>query len=319
MIATTSIHESQIDKVREGQRASVKIDAVGEVVFPAHVSRVAVLPDSSQGWMTPEIKVYRAEITLEGDTTALRPGMSASIDIQVADLKGVTYVPLHAVHRSGKVHYVWVVAEPEPLVRKVKVGLHNDKFIHVSEGLEAGEKILLSVPNLPAPVFGTPEEQKKSEEPTDATGTRGPEVTADTNGPSRGGSPGTGDGPVPGEGEGESGRQRRGPGGAGGGMQAWTALKDKAKAKFPDLAAKFDARGWQMDEDVKAALESDAELNAEFKKLSAQMQQMREGRQRGGGPRGGGPGGNQSGNPAPGTNGAQGQEGSAEKTERRER
>jgi HlyD family secretion protein len=152
--AKTSIHETQIDRMAAGQKVTIKVDAVPDQIFFGRVSRVSVVPDSRSSWFSPDIKLYTTKIQIFGDTTMLRPGQSASVEIQVADLKDVLAVPVQSINRQGRVLYVWKMVNDRPQAQIVKVGLTNDKFIEIKDGLKEGEKVLLREPEgIEAPTY----------------------------------------------------------------------------------------------------------------------------------------------------------------------
>ncbi|MFQ5503276.1 MAG: efflux RND transporter periplasmic adaptor subunit, partial [Planctomycetota bacterium] len=160
MKVKASIHESQVERVRAGLPVTMKVDALPDKVFFGRVKRVSVVPDSSSSWFNPEIKLYTTHIDLDGDTTDLRPGQSASVEIQVADLEDVLAVPVHAVHRRGRVLYAWKETASGPLAVPVKTGISNDQFVRILEGLAEGERIYLSEPRgVEAPDFAELNEQ----------------------------------------------------------------------------------------------------------------------------------------------------------------
>jgi len=146
MMAKIKIHESSYDRVSPGQKAEVTLDAFPDKIFPAIVTFVAPLPDSQSWWMNPDLKVYSAEVRLGGDTTMLKPGMSCSVEIEVADLDDVLFVPIQAVFRKGNTTYCYVKTSSGVVAKPVKLGLHNDRLIHVTEGLEKGDRVYLVPP-----------------------------------------------------------------------------------------------------------------------------------------------------------------------------
>jgi RND family efflux transporter MFP subunit len=155
MVVSVNVHESAVDKVRVGQPAIVMIDAATDRSFLGKVTFVAPLPDTQNQWLNPDLKVYRCEITLEGGAVGLKPGMSASAEIIIDELPDAIALPIHAVYRRGDHYFVYVVAaEGKAAIREVKLGLHNDQRVAISEGLAAGEKVYLSVPpGAPQPDF----------------------------------------------------------------------------------------------------------------------------------------------------------------------
>jgi hypothetical protein len=164
MTVVVSVHESSIDKIRMGQPAEVGIDAISEKSFLGKVTFIAPLPDSQNQWLNPDLKIYRCEITLGGDTSVLRPGMSASTEIVIDEIQDAIAVPLHAVRRRGDHYYCYVVgADKKPEIQEVKIGLHNDQHVAVLEGLREGQEIYLAEPpGAPQPKFGDAAETTKT-------------------------------------------------------------------------------------------------------------------------------------------------------------
>jgi len=155
MVVSVNVHESAVDKVKVGQPAIVMIDAAADRSFLGKVTFVAPLPDTQNQWLNPDLKVYRCEITLEGGVVGLKPGMSASAEIIIDELNDAIALPIHAVYRRGDHYFIYVVAaEGKAAIREVKLGLHNDQRVAITEGLAVGEKVYLSVPpGAPQPDF----------------------------------------------------------------------------------------------------------------------------------------------------------------------
>ena len=178
MIAKIKIHESAYDRVTEGLRAVVSLDAFPDKTFAGRMKFVAPLPDSQQWWMNPDLKVYTAEVQLGGDTTMLKPGMSCSVEIEVDTLEDVLFVPLASVFRKGNTTFCYVDTPAGVVAKPIKTGMHNNKQIHITEGLEEGDRVFLApprkadtieIPETEAPEVKThddsefPEVEKKSE------------------------------------------------------------------------------------------------------------------------------------------------------------
>jgi HlyD family secretion protein len=164
MVVVVSVHESAIDKVKAGLPAVVTIDARPDLSYVGKVTFIAPLPDAQNQWLNPDLKVYRCEITLGGDTHELRPGMSASAEIVIDELPDAIAIPLHAVYRRGDTYFVYADAgEGKCDIREVKIGMHNDQRVAVTEGLKEGDKVFLSVPSgAPTPKFSNESTKKQT-------------------------------------------------------------------------------------------------------------------------------------------------------------
>lgn len=162
MIVEIRVHEASVDKVRPGQRATIIVDAFPDKTFQGEVLKVAPLPDSQQGYLNPDVKVYTTKVSIEGSHDSVRPGMSAKVEILVDQLDDVLIVPVQAVAiREGK-KLCYVMASDTPQPRAVSTGAFNDIFVEIISGLEEGEQVLLNPPLLiePSAVAKLMEEHK---------------------------------------------------------------------------------------------------------------------------------------------------------------
>lgn len=140
------VQEASLTKVSVGNDVRVTVHALTGMEFRGRLSKIAVLPDASQSFWNPALKVYNCQIELSPPTEGLRPGMSCNIEIVVQELKDVVYVPIQSVLRVNGTPTVYVMGMMGPAPRAIKTGLDNNRMIHVIEGLEKGEKVLLSPP-----------------------------------------------------------------------------------------------------------------------------------------------------------------------------
>lgn len=95
----------------------------------------------------------------------LRPGMSAKVEIIIAQLKDILAVPVQCVsNRSGKkVCYVHAPGNNE--AREVQTGPYNDKFVQILSGLNEGDAVLLNPPRVFDQQQGTPVPENLPEMP----------------------------------------------------------------------------------------------------------------------------------------------------------
>ncbi len=150
MMAELSIHESALEKAEVGQAVRVTVPAVPGRVFRGRVAKIAPLPDQSS-WWNPDLRVYATEIHLEDELTGVRTGMSCRAEIIVAEYDDALYVPIQAITRSGGRPVAYVQDATGTLTkREVKIGLDNNRMVHVLEGLEEGELVALAPPLEPS-------------------------------------------------------------------------------------------------------------------------------------------------------------------------
>ncbi|HUS45513.1 MAG TPA: efflux RND transporter periplasmic adaptor subunit [Phycisphaerae bacterium] len=160
MIVSAKVHESVVKQVASGAPAYVTIDAHPEKRLTGRVTKVGVMPDRSASWLNPGLKTYLTEITLDETPAGLKPGMSAQVEIQVVDRPGVLQVPVSSVHLDKGYQVVYVRTPRGPEVRRVEVGLSNDRTVEIVSGLKEGEMVHLYKPD-GAPELDVPEKAKE--------------------------------------------------------------------------------------------------------------------------------------------------------------
>jgi HlyD family secretion protein len=163
MAVDTKIHETNIDKIAVGQRARITVDAMPDSSYFGTVLKIAPLPDPAAFLSNPDLKVYSTDVSVE-NSESLRPGMSAKVEIVIAQLKNVIAVPVQCISiRAGKkVCFVQTRSGSEE--REIKTGPYNDKFIQIVEGIKEGENVLLNPPR----VFDQPQNQPIPDDMTSA-------------------------------------------------------------------------------------------------------------------------------------------------------
>ena len=163
MMAEIDVHESSVDKVRPGQRAKIVMDAFPDKTLEGKVLKVAPLPSQERRWFSPDLKVYTTQVNIEGTHDFLKPGMSAKVEILVERLDDVIIAPVQTVANleGKKVSYCLTPDGVEQ--RVVQTGSFNDTFVQIIDGLQVGEKVLLSPPRLTeAKAKGKPEPRVES-------------------------------------------------------------------------------------------------------------------------------------------------------------
>ncbi|HOQ04951.1 MAG TPA: efflux RND transporter periplasmic adaptor subunit [Anaerohalosphaeraceae bacterium] len=145
-IAEVNVHEASLKKVHPGLPVVITVDALPGRRFMGKVDSIAPLPDAQSMWMNPDLKVYNTQISIEGEEPALRTGMSCKAEIIVAHYEDALYIPIQSVIQVGGQPTVYVLTGSAIEARPVKVGLDNNRMIHILEGLKEGEKVLLNPP-----------------------------------------------------------------------------------------------------------------------------------------------------------------------------
>lgn len=132
------VDETDIGRVRLGQKATFTVDSFPEREFKALVQAIypkAVIIDNVVYYDV----VHCIEEPLSGQ---LRPEMTTNVTISLDAGKGVLAVPLHAVSREQGKPVVYVLQEGQPVRRIIKTGWKDAEWIEVLSGLNEGERVV---------------------------------------------------------------------------------------------------------------------------------------------------------------------------------
>ena len=93
-----NIDEADIGTVKVGQTASFTVDAFTGRNFPARIETIEFSPETTDGVVT-----YKAILSVDNSDLALRPGMTATAQITVQEIKQALLVPNAALRYSPPV------------------------------------------------------------------------------------------------------------------------------------------------------------------------------------------------------------------------
>ena len=147
MRVNTKVHESQIDRMVKGLKARIRIDAFPGEVIEGTVESVAPLPDSSS-FFSSDVKVYTTQVSIDKPNPALRPGMTAQVEILINEYENVLALPVQAVLQVAGKDAVYLKKGDEWKRAEVELGDTNDQLIEVKKGLADGDEVALAPMNL---------------------------------------------------------------------------------------------------------------------------------------------------------------------------
>jgi HlyD family secretion protein len=146
MIAEMSLHESVLEKVREGMPCVITVEAVRGRQFTGRVRFKSTLPDQNSWMANPDLRVYRTEITFVDTDPDLKSGMSCNVEVVVQDLVDALHIPVQSVFLNRGEPVCFVSDGGKVAIRAIEVGLDNGKWVEVLGGLAEHEIVLLAQP-----------------------------------------------------------------------------------------------------------------------------------------------------------------------------
>lgn len=160
-----NVYENQVSVVKPGMRSFIHLDALPDQRFLGEVSSVASMPEPSRDG-NPNYRVYKAEVLVKDKLPEIKPGITAKVDVLIAELEDVIKVPLQTVVGIGDRQFCFVTRNGKPEPVAVTVGLFDNDFVQITSGLEQGDMISLAPPRTSdLPKAPKDEEEEKSEAP----------------------------------------------------------------------------------------------------------------------------------------------------------
>jgi membrane fusion protein (multidrug efflux system) len=135
LLAVLYVPERQGGKLRDGQRAAITVDALGEAEFDGRVDRISPVVDPSTGTIKVTVEVSDA-------SRNLKPGMFARINIVHDVHAGALLAPRDAIIEEDDESAVFVVSDSTAFRRVVKTGYVNSVRIEVLDGLALGDTVV---------------------------------------------------------------------------------------------------------------------------------------------------------------------------------
>ena len=144
MKVVARIHEAKTNKLRIGQAAHVEVEGVPGKRFTGEVSRIAVVADTQNRWLNPDLKEYETEVTLETVDQALKPGATAHVEILVERVLDKIAVPVQSIYTKGGSRYVFRDSSGGVDYSEVQLGSIGTEWAEVASGVSAGDSVYVA-------------------------------------------------------------------------------------------------------------------------------------------------------------------------------
>ncbi|NMM62010.1 efflux RND transporter periplasmic adaptor subunit [Clostridium sp. P21] len=151
MKVTLAVDELDINQVKTGQTATIKLDDVKDKTFKGSVESI-----SQSGTTTNNVTTYSVVVTIDNPEN-VKIGMNANVTIAVESKANVLTVPVEAITEKNGKKYVMVSeetkkstssnrkasnnAKPGKLV-EVKTGLKNKTLIEITSGVTENQTVM---------------------------------------------------------------------------------------------------------------------------------------------------------------------------------
>ncbi len=168
-IATISLNEVDVAKIKLGQKATLTFDALPDLTIAGQVTQI-----DNIGTVTQGVVNYNIQVSFLSDTDEVKSGMSARAAIILDTRPDVLVAPLVAVKTNSNQNYVEVLnlsdlipvtnvnnqstAKHSPQKVNVQIGLSDDTNVEIISGLKEGDLVVVQTtnPNIAKTTANTP-------------------------------------------------------------------------------------------------------------------------------------------------------------------
>jgi RND family efflux transporter MFP subunit len=161
-IATITLNEVDIAKVKTGQRATITFSAIDGLSITGEVAEMDIIGTVSQGVVS-----YSVKIALDTDDDQIKPQMSVAATIINQDKADAILVPSSAIKSDNSGNsYVEVLGAIDAKnisennltitttnavdTKYITIGLYNDDNTEITEGLNVGDYVITKISKLSA-------------------------------------------------------------------------------------------------------------------------------------------------------------------------
>lgn len=131
------LSEKEITKIKKGQKANIKIDAIPDREFKGVIREI-----------NPQITSYSRAVQVKIDILdkipQIKTGMFARCEIEVAKHTNSVLIPKDCIKKKGEKTVVFVVKNGIAEEREIETGLENTENIEVIKGIKQTEKVVIS-------------------------------------------------------------------------------------------------------------------------------------------------------------------------------
>jgi RND family efflux transporter MFP subunit len=135
--AEVSVNEVDIADVSIGQKVRISLDAISDEEFSGEVEKI-----DSLGTTTSGVVSYNVVVGFSNLSDKIKPSMSVSAKIILAEKNDTIVVPSGAVETKGSESSVKVLVDGKPQSKVVRTGLVNDTMTEILSGVSVGDEIV---------------------------------------------------------------------------------------------------------------------------------------------------------------------------------
>jgi multidrug resistance efflux pump len=160
MQVSAELPEVDYKRIEAGQKVNIRVNAAHNLFTTGKVVRKMLAGKNIN--RDSQVKTYEAIISVDSCHSIMSPGLSATCDIIVNEVKDTLVIPTIAIFHEDSIKLVYVALNNKYMPVSVETGLTNSSESIISKGLTGNETIALMKPPANLILRGKSEKQQKS-------------------------------------------------------------------------------------------------------------------------------------------------------------
>lgn len=146
MEVRVEVNQEDLLNLHIGQPAQIHLDAYPNMSFSGVLEELDPLGHASD--QSDTVRTFTAIFSIQGSNPRLMPDLSASVDLQLANVKNALVVPAESVDRAADGDYVWLKSGNAFEQRAVKIGPSNGLDTVIESGVKQRD-VVRRIPESP--------------------------------------------------------------------------------------------------------------------------------------------------------------------------
>lgn len=136
VVVETKVTESEVNKLKVGQKVDVNVAAAGKKPFQGVISSISPAADERSSAFPVKIEIANSQYLL-------KPGMFAEVKLVLDTKKGAVVISKEAVVDSGSNKTVFRIENNQAHLVEITTGTSDEKRVEVLSGLSKGQEVVI--------------------------------------------------------------------------------------------------------------------------------------------------------------------------------
>lgn len=137
LFVQASVPEIEIGKLKVGQAVTIRALAAPSQSYSGRILTIMLAAREGDRWEKSKVE-FPIQVEVTESDGQLRPGMSAILDVIVAEAQNVLTLPHEFIQKSGEEFFATLV---DGTRKRLEVGLKNEDAFEIKSGLSEGDRV----------------------------------------------------------------------------------------------------------------------------------------------------------------------------------